>query len=65
MTVSGVAVAALWDLALTRNRCPSLVTEYICWVLKAPVANSLFGNPGAKASDASIGTAVIAPLASR
>ena len=65
MTVSGVAVAAFCGLVLTRNRCPSLVTAYILLTLTTPAGKSVFGDPAAKVSVASIGTAVIAPLASR
>jgi len=64
ITVSGVTAGVFRSLALTRNRCPSLVTAYMLLVLITPAGKSVFGNPAAKVSLASIDADVIAPFAS-
>ena len=65
MTVNGGVVPALCGRVLTRNRCPSFVTAYAWLALTTPAGKRAFGNPAAKASVASIGTAIIVPAASR
>lgn len=64
-TVIGDVLAVFGGLALTRNRCPSFVTENIWKALSVPTGKSVSGGPTETLSVVAIETAVMAPSASR